>query len=247
MNHDFSSIDAASIPSELTGPLPRRLRLSKNGIWMATAAAVMLALTAALALWFALDGVQQTRQRTALRQNGREAAGEITRVWSAGRSLKTKVAYSFVVNGVPFAGEARVPNQLVPSLYASNAIPIQYLPENPAINHPTAWEWTMDWDSFFGPAVGMALTLFLFTILRSERRLVAGGSPAAGTITRCTPGRKGGFSVSFEFRAQDGDMTKGTGWSQSRQEVGERVCVLYLPQNPRRNLSYPSLNYRVAQ
>ncbi len=249
MDANFSPIEAASIPSELTGPLPRRLRLSRNGNRMATAAAIMLVLAVAFAFWIGLDRVQQLQHRAALRRTGRETVGKITRLWSASRSLKTRVSYTFAVNGVSFAGEARVPNQLVTSLSESNTLPIRYLPANPAVNHPAAWEWSalLDWDSFVAPIIGLALALFLFATLRSERRLVIGGLPAVGEITRCTPGSRGGFSVNFDFRTQDGSITKGSGWSESRREIGERVCVLYLPQNPRRNLSYPSLNYRVAQ
>ena len=249
MDPNFSSIELASIPRELTDPQPRRFRLSKNGSRMVIAAVIMLALAAAYGLWVGLDRIQQLQNRAALRHDGSETVGEITRLWSAGRSLKTRVSYTFAVNGMSFAGEVRVPNQLVRNLRESNTLPIRYLPANPAVNHPAAWEGSalLDWDSFVGPVVGMALALFLFVTLRSERRLVVEGVPAVGEITQCAPGRRGGFSVSFDFRTQDGSITKGSGWSQSHREIGERVCVLYLPKNPRRNLSYPSLNYRVAE
>lgn len=248
MDAEVFPIEMTSIPSELTGPLPRRLRLSTNGRRMAIAAVVISALAMAFALWVGFDRVQQLQHRAALRRDGRDTVGEITRLWSASRSLKTRVSYTFTVNGLSFAGEARVPNQLVPSLSESGTLPIRYLPADPAVNHPAAWEWSalLDWDSFIAPIVGMALALFLFATLRSERRLVAEGFPTVGEITRCAPGRRGGFSVNFDFRMQNGGITKGGGWSQCHREIGERICVLYLPQNPRRNLSYPSLNYRVA-
>jgi hypothetical protein len=249
MDRDFSSLDATSIPTELTGSLPRTLRLSRNGSQMATAAAIMLALTVAFAFWVGLDRVQQLKQRAALRRDGRETVGQIARLWSAGRSLKTKVGYTFSVSGVSFAGESRVPNELVPSLDNDSTLPIRYLPANPTVNHPSAWEWSasLDWDSFLAPIVGMGLALFLLVTLRSERKVVAIGVPAVGEITQCVPGRRGGFSVNFDFRTPDGSITRGSGWSNSRREVGERVCVLYLPQNPQRNLSYPSLNYNATR
>ena len=249
MDSDISSIGMTIIPSELSGSLPRPLRLSKNGVKMAAAAAVMLILAVGFALSFAIGTVPQLQKERDLRRNGTETVGEITRLWSQGRPIVLKVSYTFVVAGVSYTGEARVPDRFWHGLHDAPSLPIQYLPSNPAINHPEAWELTAlsDWDSLVAPIVGLALAVFLLVPLRSERRLVAKGLPAVGEITQCTPGKRGGFSVSFDFRAQDGSVTKGSGWSESRQQVGERVCVLYFPQNPRRNLSYPSPNYRVGQ
>jgi hypothetical protein len=249
MDSDLSSLGMAIIPSELSGSRPRRLRLSKNGVRMATAAAVMLMLAVGFALSFAIGTVPQLQNEKALRHDGIETVGEITRLWSQGRPIVLKVSYTFVVAGVSYTGEARVPDRFWHGLRDAASLPIRYLPANPAISHPADWEWSAfsDWDSLAAPIVGAALALFLLVPLFSERRLVAKGLPAVGEITQCTPGRRGGFSVSFDFRAQDGSITKGRGWSESRQQAGERVCVLYFPQNPRRNLSYPSPNYRVAQ
>jgi hypothetical protein len=215
---------------------------------IAAAAAFMLALTIAFVCWVGLDRIQQLQHRAALRDDGRETVGEITRLWSAGRSLKTRVRYTFTVNGASFAGESLVPDELAASLRGSGTLPIRYLPANPAVSHPAAWEWSalLDWDSSVAPIVGMALALFLFVTWRADRRLVAEGLPVVGEITRCAPGRGNGFSVNFDFRTQDGTITKGSGWSENRREIGERVCVLYLSRNPQKNLSYPSLNYRVA-
>lgn len=246
LDRDFPPIDLASIPRELTGPVPRRLRLSKNGNRMAAAAAVMFALGVFSTLWIGVDRVQHLLHRAALRRDGRETVGEITRVWSASRSMKTKVSYIFAVNGVSFVGEELVPHQLAASLRNSDPLPIRYLPANPAVNHPAAWEWSVDSDTFVAPILSTALVLFLFTALRLERRVVADGLPAVGEITKCARAR-GGFSVNFDFRTRDGRVTKGSGWSQGRREIGERVCVLYLPQDPKRNLSYPALNYCVLQ
>jgi hypothetical protein len=249
MDSDLSSIGMTIIPSELSGSLPRQLRLSKNGVKMATAATAMLILAVGFALSFAIGTLPQLQNETALHRDGIGTVGEITRLWSQGRPIVLKVSYTFVAAGSSYAGEARVPDRFWHSLHDSASLPIRYLPSNPAINHPAAWELSAfsDWDSLAAPIVGVALALFLLVPLRSERRLVAKGLPAVGEITQCTPGKRGGFSVSFDFRAQDGSITKGRGWSESRQQVGERVCVLYFPQNPRRNLSYPSPNYRVAQ
>lgn len=248
MDTNLSSVEATCIPTELTGAAsPRRLRLTGNGILMASVTAIMLALTAAFAVSIGMDRMQQLQHRAALRNGAQEAIGQITRLWSPGRSHKTRVAYAFVANGISFAGEAQVPKQLAPTLRESEAIPIQFLPADPAINHPAAWEWPalMDWDSLVALALGLTLAVFPLWALRSERKLVARGLSTAGKITKCAPAGRGGFSVNFDFYTEDGSVTNGSGWSQCPREIGEQVCVLYLPEAPQRNLSYPALNYRV--
>jgi len=247
MDRDFSSIDLASIPRELTGPLPRKVRLSKNGNRMAIAAVVMFALGIVLTLWIGVDRVQHLLHRAALRRDGRTTVGQIRRVWSSSRSMKTRVSYTFAVNGVLFVGDELVPHHLAVGLEDSDPLAIRYLPSNPAVNHPAAWEWSVDSDTFVVPILCTGLVLFLFTALHLERRLVVKGLPAVGEITKCAPAKRGGFSVNFDFRTEDGSVTKGSGWSSGRREIGERVCVLYLPENPKRNLSYPALNYCVVQ
>jgi len=247
MDPNIFSIETASIPGELTGSSPRKLHLSKNGKRMATAAAVMFALGIFLTLWIGVDRVQHLLHRAALRRDGRTTIGEVRRVWSSSRSMKTRVSYTFAVNGVPFVGEELVPHHLAVSLEYSDPLPIRYLPSNPAVNHPAAWEWSVDSDTFVVPILCTGLVLFLVIALHSERRLVAKGLPAVGQITKCAPAKRGGFSLNFDFRTEDGIATKGSGWSQCHREIGERVCVLYLPEKPKRNLSYPALNYRVVE
>jgi hypothetical protein len=249
MDSNFSSIEAANIPSELAGPLPRRLRLSGNGIQMVVLAAIFLVLAIVAALWSGIGTVQELRYREALRRDGKDTVGEITRLWSSGRSLKLRVSYTFSVDEIHFAGNAQVPEQIGGSLRGASSLPIRYLPANPAINHPATWEWSaLQQAGRIQASILLAtIALILFVPLRFERTLIARGSPIVGVITKCSPGRRGGFSVNYDFRTQDGRVTKGSGWSPSRSEIGASVWILHVPQNPRRNQPYPSLNYRVTQ
>lgn len=249
MDSTLDLADASIVPPELTGPLPRRTRTSGNGIQMVIAAAVLLGIGVAYVIWGGIDATRQMEHRTQLRHSGSEAVGVINRLWSPGRSPKTRVSYTFIADGTPFVGEAQVPNRLVHGLLGSNTLPIRYLSANPAINHPAAWEWSVvqNSDFFIAAILCMAFGLLLFIPLRMERRLVAEGVPAAGLITGCSRGRRSGFSVKYDFRTQDGSIAKGNGWFDRNQQVGAKICVLYLPQNPRRSQPYPSPNYRVTQ
>jgi hypothetical protein len=82
--------------------------------------------------------------------------------------------------------------------------------------------------------------------LRSERKLLVNGTPAVGLVTSCTPGTRGSFSVKYEFRTEDGRVIQGKSGG-APQKVGDTLCILYLPQDPRQSQPYPSGNYRVEE
>jgi hypothetical protein len=154
-----------------------------------------------------------------------------------------------LLTGEVLRGEAGVPDQLYLSLVKSKSLPILYLPADPTANHPAAWEWPAlsDSGSFVAPFILAIPAVMLLQSLRAGRRLVAVGLPVVGVVTRCSPERRGGFSVTYDFQSQDGGITKGSGWSRTRLEAGTNIWVLYLQRNPPRNEPYPSLNYVVVQ
>jgi hypothetical protein len=202
-----------------------------------------------------MDAVQQMQHKAALRLGGSDAVAAMTKLGVERPSARNIVRYSFNVHGEIFTGNAIVPNQLYSSLAQSGSIPIRYLPADPTVNHPAAWEWSalLNLESFYSVLLLVTAAMLFqlpgrMLLMRMERRVVAEGAPAVASITRCFPlYRAGGFQVEYEFRAEDGRVTKGSGWYESSQESCASICVLYLPQNPQRNQPYPSRNYRVAQ
>ena len=251
VNLEASSREIPTAPSELTGPLPRRLRMRPNGIQMATAASVMLALGIFFILFPGWKMAKKMQTTAALRTDGRDAVGEITRLWEEREKYSNlHVGYTFTINGASYTGESDVPYQLWQSIRQASSLPIRYLPANPAMNHPAEWEgpnfsgmWLLGSASFILPFL---ISVAFFTILLSERKLVGKGLLAAAVVKNCSSGRRG-FSVMYEFRTQDENVITGRGWSPCRHEIGTSVWVLYLPQNPRRNQPYPLLTYRVAE
>jgi hypothetical protein len=249
MVSDSFKSGATTAPNELSGPLPRTLYLTGNGRQIAAVAALLFALSLVGALLTVIDTNRQLRDRDALRQDGIETTAAITRLWFPGRGLHLKVSYIFIVNGVSFAGEAQAPRQLFDRLNEVHSLPVRYLATNPAVNYPTTWEWSVQQklNSFFAVVLLAAFGMILLVPLYMERKLVAEAAPTVGLVTNCASNRKGGFSVKYQFRLQDGSILMGSGWSPNRQENGAAIWVLYLVQNPRRNTPYPSLNYRVGQ
>lgn len=230
--------DESIIPSELTGPLPRRTRLEKPIQW-AVVVTILLGIAVAIILWASMNAMQLMRTRTALRHESSEATGVVEELW------KTKVAYSFAVNGRSFAGSA---SRSGPKLRESDLLTIRYLPSNPAVNHPAAWEEPTDAAliPFFVPTVLVLILVGLLIKMRIIRLLLTEGRPAVAVVTKCSRGGRGGFVVKYEFRTEEGRTMTGS-CNESPEEIGTNFCVLYLRQNPRRNMRYPSSDYRVVQ
>ncbi len=192
------------------------------------------------------------QHKAAIRRESSEVAGEVKRLWTTGRSSNPTVSYTFTVNGTSFTGKAYgVPRELWKTLRVSSPLLIRYLPENPEVNHPSAWEDSATSLSLLLPDIGMlilaALGMMLPVQLRAGRRLVAEGTPAVALITKCSPAKgRRGISIEYEFRTEDGRLVKGISRYDSPQEIGASICVLYLLGDPRQNRPYQSLYYRVA-
>lgn len=233
--------DSATIPPELGLPIPRGAHLKRNGVHMAVVAWIILAFGVGLGISEAIHIVREGRHRAELRNNSREAAGVVTK---EGRA--NTVYYAFTANGTTFTDNARAPNSQWYRLEKNGPIPVRYLAANPAIHHPAAWEWSifLEWNPLLAITMALFLSGVFFASLHGDRKLIAEGTPAVGTVTSCSPWSRGGFIVRYEFRTADGMALRGKGWPENSYEIGAPICILYLSRNPMRNKSYPMTNYR---
>lgn len=240
-------------PPELTGALPRKTRLSNDGIVTVMVATVFLLAVIAFVLWGSIQTAKQMAQMAALSREGLQTTGEVRRLWHSGPLMTTPwVSYVFTANGVAFTGKSSVPKHLWNGLREAGPLPIRFMHSNPAINHPAAWEGRANLDRWLLPCAFLVLpfTAFIGTKvmipLRQDRQLVAGGMPAAGVILKCYGGGRGGWGATYQFRTEDGRLAEGSSSCGNRLEIGSTVCVLYSPQDPKRNHLYSALLYRVA-
>ena len=242
MDSELDAEGFSATPRELTGALPRKTMITGIGIQAIVATTVMMLMPVVLLVVISVSNMKGIRTRDALRSGSSETVGEVV------ETRKSVVHYTFSVNGAMFSGNAPMPSGLSPALRHFDLIPIRYLPANPAVNHPAAWEWNSfrNWPAFFFPFVFYVQGIAMIWDIRTKRRLLAEGVPAVATITGCSRSRYG-FRATFEFRTQDGIVAAGGGGYDAPQETGARVWVVYLPQNPRRNLQYPCLSYRVVE
>lgn len=247
MDSNVSFSEGWTAPTELTGALPRKTRMTRGGIKMVVGATLFLLGGSTLILFYFCWTAQEMARTVALRRGSSEATGVVTRLWKA-RSTQM-MSYAFTANGFALTGECSVPVDHLAGLREADPLPVRFLSSNPAMNHPAAWEgpdpdW---WVPFVFSAVFPACGIVLIVGLRRDRQLLAEGVPTAGVVTRRSRGSRGGYAMEYQFRTENGRVAEGSGGCWNRPEIGSTVCVLYLPQNPRRNKAYSELTYRVAQ
>jgi hypothetical protein len=246
MGFNRQSIETATISDKFKGRVPRRTRPEGTGIAMSIAALFILVWASSWAVSTVVDVRQQVRRRSALRGNGSVVTGWKEHLLPR-RGRDEKLRYSFTVSGERYTGEAGVPRDNLIAVIHSPALGIRYLPANPSVNHPADWEWSPEWGQMFPLSLTFLMGGVLFAAVLMEMQLVANGTAASAVVTECTENGKGGFKVSYEFRTEDGTEVQGRGWSASDQDVGDRICVLYLPRNPKRNQPYPGQLVRVVE
>ena len=229
-----------NIPAELMGPIPRNVRMTGTAWLNLIAAALFFSLGAAFAISVVRTVLHDASVRDALRERGNETVGQVTDVWTQRR----RVTYSFSIDGVTFTGKSYdVPGDTARSLHEGDTLQIRYIPANPNINHPAAWE-----DSPYSSlwllllATPMFMSLMLVRRFPLQRRLAMEGIAVRGTIEKSEwngPNR-GQRYATYTFRnASNDEVEIGTCPSDYFYNKELAVWVLYLPHNPRRSEVYP--------
>lgn len=247
MDDDSCSQTMQNIPPELSASVPRTIRFSDRSRSMPVVLALLFIATVIGVSLYGNHVARQVWQRSALRTQGIEAQAEITSLKRAGRGPDV-ATYTFIVNGQNILGLAEVPPELMHSLRETNSLAVRYLPSNPTINHPARWEWSLSSEWFLMVMLTGLLLVCSVTISKAyaNRKLLVWGTPAAGSVTGCSS-TKGSYTIHYEFRTGAGGLLRGSGQSLGRREAGERIWILYLPQNPRRNGPYPFSDYCVKE
>ena len=160
MDRDLSSADAAAIPSELTGRVPRRTRMSQNSLLGAAIGTTMLLVGLVIGFAMGRNSLQAMQNREALRQTGSQVIGNNQVIGTIDQLTSGRnshhVQYTFIAaDGAVFTGTAPVPDNMWSGLQVNGPLSIQYLPADPSVNHPAGWEESdFDiWAALFGPSI----------------------------------------------------------------------------------------------
>ncbi len=232
--------ESNDFPAELGGPTPRRVRLTSTGWLNLLAAALFLALGAAGALAIVEQVIHNAATQEALRDRSAESVGQVTDIWTARR----RVSYSFSVDGLTFTGKSEVPTDNLRKLQPGDSLPIRYIPANPNVNHPTAWEespYTTLWLLYL-PAILSFVGLVFIRRFPVQRQLAVQGIAVRGCIakTEWNGPSKGQRYADYTFRnASNDEVEIGRCPSDSIYMADLNCWVLYLPTNPRRSEIYP--------
>jgi hypothetical protein len=238
-------------PAELSGSM-REVRLTGAGKALLVIAVLVALGGIAAGLFLTRLASSQNRWWRTLDTQGVDVRGSIVRLWrepSGGNGdTRGMVAYEFPLQGRMMSGQSPADNPVWRSLSEGGPIDVRAVPADPAINHPVAWrENTLP--QWFGLPVALGLFVpagLLRSIVERQSGLLSAGRPVPAVVTRHIRD-KGGQAFSYEFPVMGGAMQKGRGGpSRTPPAIGSTVCVLYDPDNPRRNAAYPMPLVRLA-
>ena len=194
-----------------------------------------------LASFWGARSSARRRRRTLLRDQGIAADAVVTRVWrGGGKEDEHRVTYRFAYDGKIYSRTVRTPVSIWRTLAPGADLPVRFVPSRPTISHPVAWPSTglPSWFPYLLAAM-VTVPAFLLPIpVRREARLLAEGRPAPGRVTGFKKADKA-IRVLYEFRLLNGALVKGKVNRSKPPIEGATVCVLYDPENPRRNALYP--------
>ena len=235
-------------PWELTRSLPRQTRMTGRGVFQIVLGVVFLIASIWLAVWMQKQVNGDRAQAAQLHSEGKEATGEISQLTKGAKGDSNQVAYAFTANGVRLTGHSDVPAKWWPKIQKAGFIPIRYLPSDPKVNHPADWdqESMPAWFPLAMPAMWVVVAGVLLFKLSRQAAVASEGLPAPAVVTRCFR-VKGGYAARYQFKTQDGTVAKGRDRVWRKVDPGATVCVLYMPDNPRRNYLYPLSLYVVPR
>jgi len=227
----------------------RPVRLTGAGIALVSVGVLMLLGALAAGIGLGIASGREYRQHRLMREQGVLADAEITRLWRARDEDKTPhLAYTFMFQEREYKGSASAPLRVWKSLAVGSRLPVRFLPANPASNRPEGWQDRplSPWVPCLAAAFRAGLSGLVALPLRRQARLLSEGRAARGVVTAHRK-TKDGTVVRYEFAQLSGAMAKGrSGPRKGAPAVGESICVLYNPEEPRRNAPYPLTLVKLA-
>ena len=235
------------IPEELLVRDSRKIRLSGNDAWYGFTIGILGLLLGSYAIGrYCYDLSIQMPEREALRKEGRTITGTVNRILSTRRTGEY-VEYSFLIFGKTYIGKAHLADGKG-DIEGNGTILIKYLPYDPNVNHPAAWEWSAltGLNVVVFAVIFASIGSFALIYLYREKEILKKGNLVRGEVIGCEP-RKSIFRVSYLFTTDVGIQIEGSSENNEQYGRGDNIWVLYLPKDPRRNRSYPMLYFTVCE
>jgi hypothetical protein len=184
---------------------------------------------------------RQAEEQRLLRTEGVLADATVTRAWiDSSKERQSWVAYRFEYAGRIYSHRVETPRTIWSGISKGATIPVRVVPAQPSISHPIAWDMRPlpFWLAYVISGTIAASAFFVPIPVRRQMRLLAEGRPAPGHVTGFKKSDKY-LVVKYEFRLLSGAIAKGKANTSKPPVDGATLCVLYDPENPRRNALYP--------
>jgi Protein of unknown function (DUF3592) len=218
----------------------RAVRLSGHGRVIAILVGLMMIGGFVMGAYLARKSRREVQEQRLLADQGVTADAAVTRLWRTGdEANEPRVAYRFDYQGAVYTATVRAPLAKWRELRVGSRLAVRFVPSRPALSHPVDWPWRgmPFWIPYFATAMMAGGGALLAVLLARQMRLLAEGRPAPGRVTRIRKD-KGGQVVRYEFQAS-GATFNGRAHVRKMPPEGEPLCVLYDPENPKRNALYP--------
>jgi hypothetical protein len=232
-------------PDRLGYSSGREVRLSGQGRFLAVISAFFLIGGFALGIYLARSIRREAHAQRLLDQQGVTADAVVTRLWRSGDKENTpRVSYRFECQGAICTNSVSAPLVVWRKLKVGARLPVRFVPSQPTISHPVDWPWKgiPFWIPYFATAMFAGCAALLAYQLARQMRLLSEGRAVPGRVTGIRKAK--GLVVLYEFEV-NGAKLKGRAHVRKMPLPGEPVCVLYDPENPRRNTLYPMETVRL--
>lgn len=232
-----------SLPPELQRATPRPVRLTTAGMLLLAGALLCVPEAVVFGAWLHEEARRANAEAHQRLRATAVAEGVVTSVRGAGKRSPV-IVYEFFVEGRKYAGRYRPGRGKGTGYRPGTAVRIAYVPENPNANWPVHY-WPAGLPVWVAPAVAASLVAVaggLLLLLRSQRRLLEEGRATVGVVTRVDKvrGKRMHYRVHYEFRLPSGAVRTGRDvTTKDPPAPGDRVIVIYDPENPRRQHRYP--------
>lgn len=242
-------------PDALRRSCPREVSLTRAGIALLVTCGLLMAGGVAVGIAIGAKAKRESANARLLREQGVDSQAEVTRLWIAsdGKDRQHRVAYRFTGDdGSTHKSSASVRQSFWKTLAVGAFLPVRYVPSKPGIHYlkVNGPRRTPAWVPYAVGAPMMLAGLLLPLTIQRQKRLLADGRPAPGVITRYrrTQTNHGAQTwISYEFQLLGGGVRKGRASVDRRIGAeGSVICILYDPDNPRRNAPYPMGLVKVA-
>jgi len=248
MDHESVPDEPNELPVELMGLRRRRVRMTGAGLANVLAGTLFFFLGSTFGVTIAKSVMHDAAIQNELRSNGSESTGQVTSK-RTGKLSSTYASYTFAVDGAIYSGEAKTPVDIWNRLHEADSLPIRYLPANPSVNYPAAWEdstFSELWSIVLGAGLAFCGLLMVRKFPLQHRLAIEGVAACACISEREWKGpSKGQISVDYTFRNANDEVEIGSCRRDFPLKAGSKICVLYLPTDPSRSSIYPLEFFRI--